>query len=68
MNSTVLGILVVVGIMAVLYGIRYVVSLAANKGQDAINNAISRRQTQAHPPQTENLADRFKTNGPGTKQ
>jgi len=62
MSSTALGILLVVGLTALIFVIRYVLNLAASKGADAIDNAIRKKKGDSRPPESEseNLADRFK--------
>lgn len=54
------AILLIVAIIAVVFGIRFAVRFAANKADDAIHNAIRKKNNEVNPSQPENLADRFK--------
>lgn len=47
-------------ITAGIYLIRYVLNYIFDKGEDAVKNAIHKRKSKSHPPETENLSDRFK--------
>ena len=53
-----LAVALIVGLVLLFMGIRFVVHAAANKVGDAIHNAVVRRQTANTPPQQQRLADR----------
>ena len=60
MNPTLTIILISIGLIAVIFLIRYLVNLGANKARDAFRNSRARSVEQKNPPMQENLADRYK--------
>ena len=60
MNPTLTIILISIGLIAVIFLIRYLVNIGANKAEDAIRNAKKRSDEKKNPPQQESLADRYK--------
>lgn len=59
MNNAIM-IIVIIALVAVIFLIRYLVNLGANKAEDAIRNAKAKSDMQKNPPKEENLADRYK--------
>lgn len=56
------AILVLVALVAVIMGFRYLLRSAVNKGFDAVENAVNKKKNEknAASGNEENLADRFK--------
>ena len=52
-------ILLFVGLVLLLLGIRYVVSKAVHSGADAVENAVKRKMNERSTNESQNLADRF---------
>ena len=50
MNPTLTIILISIGLIAVIFLIRYLVNLGANKAEDAIRNAKKRSDEKKNPP------------------
>ena len=64
MSDNMMLILIVVGIVVLAFGIRYILRKLAYKGVDAISNSIKDKKNKTDPPRQENLADRFKDGNP----
>lgn len=58
-NAT--SILLIIGVVVIVFVIRFAIRALVNKGADAVTNAIRRKQNQNNPARTENLADRYGT-------
>ena len=62
-NSTLTGILTIVGIVVavvIILVIRYAISRAVHKGADAIRNAVVDKKNTKSSKEPENLADRYR--------
>ncbi len=65
MNNT-QAIFLFIVIVVVLLVIRYAVSYLFNKGGDAVDNAIRKKQAEKYSSGSENLADRFQNTDSNT--
>ena len=62
MSPTLVTILIAIGLIALIFVIRYIVNLGADKAKDAIRNSRVKSEEQKSPPKQESLADRYKNN------
>ena len=60
MSPTLVFILLSIGLIALVFIIRYIVNQAANKAKDAYHNSRVRSDEQKNPPKQESLADRYR--------
>ncbi len=54
-----MGVFMIVGITALIYGIRYVLYKVFYAGADAIENAYKQKKNKGKAETSENLADRY---------
>ena len=62
MSPTLVTILIAIGLIALIFVIRYIVNLGADKAKDAIRNSRVKSEEQKNPPKQESLADRYNNN------
>ncbi len=60
MSDNMKVILIMVGLVVVIFLIRFTLSRIAHKGMDAVSNAIKEKKNKEASGETENLADRYK--------
>ena len=54
------GFLLVVGLVAVIYFIRFVVNRAVNKGAEVISNAVTNKKNEKSAGVSKKLSDRYR--------
>lgn len=59
MDKNVLLIIFAVGLVLMIYVIRYIINRVVNKGADAIGNKIRQVQSEKHPAENQSLAERL---------
>lgn len=63
MDNNMLIIVAAVGLVLMIYVIRYIISRVLHKGADAIENKIRQARSEKHPAENQSLAERLGTSG-----